>query len=71
MYRDEVIQEDTPMDAERHARVKELFFRAIELEEAERSRFLEDACGSDAALRAELESLLTHFLRSDLPEDFS
>lgn len=60
-----------PTDAEHHARLKKLFFQAIELEEEEeRRRFLDEACGADCELRAELESLLSHHRRSDLPEDF-
>ena len=56
--------------ASRHARLKKLFFTAIELEDEDRRRFLEDACGEDAELRTELESLLGHHRRADLPEDF-
>ena len=44
-------------DTEHHARVKELFFHAIELEEEERRRFLDEACGADCELRAELGSV--------------
>src|SRR4051812_17823009 len=43
---------------ERWAQVKELFGAALETPQAERSRFLESACGRDAELRAELEELL-------------
>ena len=43
---------------ERHTRLKELFFRAIELDQKDRRRFVVEACGEDAELRAELESLL-------------
>ena len=39
-------------------RVKELLHQASALEPLARAKFLDDACASDAALRAELESLL-------------
>jgi hypothetical protein len=39
-------------------RVNELFHLALEQTESERARFLDEACGPDAALRAELQSLL-------------
>jgi eukaryotic-like serine/threonine-protein kinase len=38
--------------------VKELLYRAMQLYPEQRARFLDEACCSDAALRAELESLL-------------
>ena len=56
--------------SERHARLRRLFFLAIGLEEEGRQTFVEEACGEDAELRAELESLLDHHRRSDLPENF-
>src|SRR5262249_53508346 len=40
------------------AGAEETFAMALELPEAERSKFLEQRCGSDASLRAEIESLL-------------
>jgi eukaryotic-like serine/threonine-protein kinase len=39
-------------------RVKDLLHQAMQLTPEERGRFLDDACSSDAALRAEVESLL-------------
>ena len=48
------------MDPERWRRVGELFHRALEHGPEERSRFLDEACGGDAALRAEVDSLLAH-----------
>lgn len=39
-------------------RVKELLHQAMQLPDADRSRFLEDHCQSDRTLRAEVESLL-------------
>lgn len=59
-----------PKGAEHHARLKELFFQAIELKEEDRSQFLDETCGADCELRTELESLLNHHRRSDLPEDY-
>ncbi len=37
-----------------------IFLAVRDLPEANRSAFLDGACGSDAALRAEVESLLAH-----------
>ena len=48
------------MDPERWRRIGDLFHRAQEQGAADRVRFLDDACGGDAALRAEVESLLAH-----------
>jgi serine/threonine protein kinase len=42
----------------RWRRINELFHLALEREEPERARFLDDACGPDANLRAEVQSLL-------------
>ena len=63
-------QDQDHQAAEDYARLKEFFFRAIELEGERRSRFVEEVCKNDAELRAELESLLQHHQRSDLPPDF-
>ena len=57
-------------DAERYAEVRRLFLEAIELAEDERDQFLDEACGADSELRDELDSLLKHFLPSDLPKRF-
>jgi hypothetical protein len=38
--------------------VKNLLYQAMQLAPAQRPRFLDQACGSDTALRAEMESLL-------------
>lgn len=43
---------------ERWQAVKEILDRALQHAPLERSRFLDDACGEDAALRSEVESLL-------------
>ena len=48
------------MDPERWRQVGELFHRALEHGPDERSRFLDGACGGDAGLRAEVDSLLAH-----------
>jgi serine/threonine protein kinase/tetratricopeptide (TPR) repeat protein len=48
------------MEPERWRRVEELYHAASQVATKERARFLKDACGEDAALRQEVESLLTH-----------
>jgi eukaryotic-like serine/threonine-protein kinase len=40
-------------------RIKEIFHSAQELDPAERSDFLDDACGDDQSIREEVEALLT------------
>src|SRR5580704_17602058 len=59
-------------------RVKELLHQALPLAPEKRARFLNEACSSDTALRAEVESLLladqdvrSSFLGSALPADGS
>jgi len=49
---------DTTTDPARWQRVKDLLARALEMPPDERTRFLEQACGADRSLRAEVESLL-------------
>jgi eukaryotic-like serine/threonine-protein kinase len=44
---------------ERWERIKELLYQAMQLAPQERRRFLDEACGPDASLRTELESLLS------------
>ncbi len=46
------------MSQERHARVSEIFAKAIELSVEARPAFLDQACGADEQLRAELDELL-------------
>ncbi|MEM7583206.1 MAG: serine/threonine-protein kinase [Acidobacteriota bacterium] len=46
------------MTPETWSRVEEIFERAIELEGAERTTLLDDACGSDAKLRKAVEAML-------------
>lgn len=48
------------MDAERARRLEQLYHSALEHDEAARAAFLESACGADASLRREVESLLAH-----------
>jgi len=48
------------MDSQRHERLSELFLRARELAPEDRPAFLDEACTNDAALRADVESLLDH-----------
>ena len=45
-------------EQERHHLVKDIFCRSLDLPESERERFLEEACGGDQLLRAEIDSLL-------------
>src|SRR5258708_9234901 len=45
-------------NAERRARVRETLLRSLELPAGERGRYLDQACGNDAELRAEVESLI-------------
>jgi eukaryotic-like serine/threonine-protein kinase len=48
------------MHPERWSRIEELYHSVAALRPAERNAFLERACGGDAALRHEVESLLAH-----------
>jgi len=48
------------MDSQRFQRIEELFHEAKALEAADRASFLDQACGDDLELRAEVESLLAH-----------
>jgi len=58
------------MEPELWSRVKEIFQRALELDESRRAEFLERSCGDDERLRREVESLLSqdkkaeHFIDS-------
>ncbi len=58
---------DGPSPAERHRRVKEIFFEAAGREGEERVAYLDSACGDDAELRADVDSLLEHH-DPDAPE---
>jgi hypothetical protein len=46
------------VDEERWKRLDELFHQAVDLPKERRDAFLEEACGDDAELRAELEELI-------------
>jgi eukaryotic-like serine/threonine-protein kinase len=48
------------MDAERARRLEQLYHSALEHDAAERAAYVESACGADAGLRKEVESLLAH-----------
>ncbi len=54
-----------------HSRIKALFAEAAELSPGERARFLDGACEGDAALRHEVERLLTAFESGGGPLDAS
>jgi len=53
-------------EADRQSRVKQILDEAADLSQAERSRFLDEACQDDGELRQEVESLLKHL---ELPTD--
>jgi hypothetical protein len=55
------------VESERWQQVKELYLAASEREASERQLFLAEACGEDAELRSEVESLLAYNEKS---EDF-
>ena len=45
------------MNAEQWAKVKEMFYAALELPESEREKFIENSCGGDEDLLAEVKTL--------------
>ncbi len=47
------------MDSDRWQRVEHLYLKALEKSPVDRAEFLEQACGTDTALRQEVESLLS------------
>jgi len=47
------------MDADRWARVEEIYYRVLDSPVEQRGRLLEECCGADGELRAEVESLLS------------
>ncbi|MET0650798.1 MAG: protein kinase [Pyrinomonadaceae bacterium] len=53
------------MDVERWRRIEELLCAALECDGGERAAFIERACGGDADLRREVESLLAHEVPSE------
>lgn len=48
------------MDASRYQQIKAILIDALDLPRSERDAFVAQACGSDATLRQEVESLLKH-----------
>src|SRR5687768_10919291 len=54
------------MNPERWRKVKELFDAVVELEPAARDEFLDRECGSDVALRTDVEKLLSSSEEADL-----
>ncbi len=56
------------MNGDRWVRMQQLFEEALRLPPGKRTAFVQQACGNDAELRAELESLLEHDSRAG--EDF-
>jgi tRNA A-37 threonylcarbamoyl transferase component Bud32/tetratricopeptide (TPR) repeat protein len=55
----------SPLSAERWKRLEPLVDAVADLPRNRQPAFLDQACGSDADLRAELEQLLRHFERAD------
>ncbi|MBS1813171.1 MAG: serine/threonine protein kinase [Acidobacteria bacterium] len=51
---------EVPLAPDRWQRIEQLFQSALELEPAQRAAYLANACGEDAALRHEVESLLVY-----------
>ena len=56
------------MDTARHARVKEVFLAVVALPPEERRVALDQACGDDPSLCAEVQSLLSHHSDDSLLE---
>jgi tetratricopeptide (TPR) repeat protein len=63
--------QNNTLDLPRWQRLKQLVADAMELPEAARSAFVDTACAGDAALKAELESLLAAAAASNTPLDAS
>src|SRR5262245_20283647 len=53
------------MNPERWQQIKDLFQSAMDVPAEERATFLDSACGNDAGLRSEVESLLAADRNSD------
>ena len=49
--------------------LRDIFNKAVELTGDEQSAFLDNACGGDDALRAEVESLLGHYTTKGTVQD--
>ena len=52
-------------DPDRRRRIEELCDAALDRDDRERAAFVAAACGTDAALRKEVESLLAHAHKAD------
>ena len=61
-------ERETASGTARHARIKAVFLSIVDLPASERAAALDRACQSDAALRAEVESLLSHHREESLLE---
>ena len=48
------------MSTDGHARVREVFLQAVELDPNQRAAFVREVCGTDSRLRHEVETLLDH-----------
>ncbi|MGD2109978.1 MAG: serine/threonine-protein kinase, partial [Phycisphaerae bacterium] len=57
--------------SERHKKVSELFLAACDRPVDQRSAFVAEACGDDQALRAEVESLLSHDTEESVVETWN
>src|SRR5262245_27177941 len=55
----------SPMDADRWRRIEALYHGALTLSVPDRADYLDKACGADATLRHEVESLIRHNIDSD------
>ncbi len=53
------------MDAERWARIQDVFHRAADMPAVERGAFLDAECGADGALREEVSALLDEDARGE------
>jgi hypothetical protein len=53
------------MTPEQWKRVEEIYYAALDRAEGERSAFLDKACGSDTALRKQIETLLQPHLKAE------
>jgi hypothetical protein len=65
----DLIRTSRPMNPERWQRIKDVVADALELSLPARAKFVEQACGEDAELRREVESMVRH--SGELIEDFA
>ena len=54
---------------ERHARLKEIFLKALDVPLRELPAFLDEACGDDDELRRDVESLIRYHLPKEPSEE--